>query len=84
MVRSSAVASVIGKSFGSIEKLPLNKTFCSTIYCIGVIIGSMSEKQFEENLNYGDCFNFVGRIGDLLGGIFEKVEKTFDKVTKKE
>jgi len=43
----------------------------------------MSKKQFEENLNYGDCINFVGRIGDLFEGVSEKVEKTFDKVLKK-
>ena len=42
----------------------------------------MSEKQFEENLNYGDCFNFVGRIGDLLEGVLEKIEKSIDKTLK--
>ena len=42
----------------------------------------MSEKQFEESLNYGDSISFVGRISDLLQGTLEKVEKTFDKVLK--
>jgi len=43
----------------------------------------MSKKQFEENLNYGDCINFVGRISDLFEGVFEEVEKSIDKVLKK-
>jgi hypothetical protein len=31
----------------------------------------MSEEQFEENLNYGDNVNFVGRIRDLLVSIVD-------------
>jgi hypothetical protein len=31
----------------------------------------MSEEQFEENLNYGDNVNFVGRIRDIFVSIAE-------------
>ena len=40
----------------------------------------MSEKQFEENLNYGDSINLIGRIADLFEGVFQKIEKNIDKV----
>ena len=42
----------------------------------------MSKKQFEENLNYGDCNNLFCFFNDLLQGISEKVEKTIDKIIK--
>jgi len=42
----------------------------------------MSKKQFEENLNYGDCNNLFCFFSDLLQGISEKVEKTIDKIIK--
>jgi len=37
----------------------------------------MSEKQFEENLNYGDCFNSFGDLfSDLLGVVsLKKLDK---------
>jgi sterol desaturase/sphingolipid hydroxylase (fatty acid hydroxylase superfamily) len=41
----------------------------------------MSKKQFEENLNYGDCFNFFGSLfSSLLGA--EELEKKLDKKEK--
>jgi len=42
----------------------------------------MSKKQFEENLNYGDCNNIFCFLGDLLDGVSEKIEKTIDKIIK--
>jgi len=39
----------------------------------------MSEQQFEENLNHGDSFNFVGRIGDIFGHVFEGLKKELTK-----
>jgi len=44
----------------------------------------MSKKQFEENLNYGDCNNVFNFLGDLLEGITNAVEKTIDKAIKKD
>jgi hypothetical protein len=44
----------------------------------------MSKKQFEENLNYGDCNNVFGFFGDLFEGISNAVEKTIDKAIKKD
>jgi len=42
----------------------------------------MSEKQFEENLNYGDCFNFFGALFSSILGM-EKIEKKLDETLKK-
>ena len=43
----------------------------------------MSKKQFEENLNYGDCFNFFWALfSSLLGD--QKVEKKLDEKLKKQ
>ena len=42
----------------------------------------MSEKQFEDNLNYGDSNNLFCFFSDLLGGVSQKIEKTIDKVIK--
>lgn len=85
-MRSSVVTSVISESFGSIEKLPLFEKNSSTICCISVIIGCMSEKEMEKNLEYGDCFNFLGILSSLLvetvGTVKEKIEKNIDKVLK--
>ena len=39
----------------------------------------MSEQQFEENLNYGDNVNFVGRIRDILGNVYQEIKKTIDE-----
>ena len=80
-MRSSVVASVNGKSFGSIEKLPpLKKS--STICCISVIIGCMSKKEMEKNLEYGDCFNIIGTFfGDILAVL--GIEKKLDEKKKK-
>ena len=37
----------------------------------------MSKKQIEENLSYGDCFNFFGSLlGNLVGDVeVKKVDK---------
>ena len=38
----------------------------------------MSKKQFEENLNYGDCFNFFGSLfSSLLGN--DELKESLDK-----
>lgn len=38
----------------------------------------MSKKQMEKELNYGDCFNFLGVVfSDLLEGI--SIKKEVDK-----
>ena len=42
----------------------------------------MSEKQFEENLNYGDCNNIFCFFNNILGEVSEKIEKTIDKIIK--
>jgi len=38
----------------------------------------MSKKQFEENLNYGDCFNFFGGLFSVLLGN-EELKENIDK-----
>jgi hypothetical protein len=35
----------------------------------------MSKKQFEENLNYGDCNNIIC----VFGGVFEKIVWEIEK-----
>ena len=46
----------------------------------------MSKKEMEKNLEYGDCFNFLGILSSLLvetvGTVKEKIEKNIDKVLK--
>jgi len=83
-MRSSVVASVNSKSFGSIEKLPPNKNICSTICCIRVIIDGMSKKQFEDNLNYGDSNNLFCFFSDFLEAVSQKIEKSIDSIVKKD
>ena len=39
----------------------------------------MSEEQFEENLNHGDNINFVGRIYDIFGIVFDGLKKELTK-----
>ena len=43
----------------------------------------MSEKQFEDSLNYGDCNNIFCFLGGLFEGISEVIENTIDKKPKK-
>lgn len=43
----------------------------------------MSEKQFEENLNYGDCNNIVCVIGGIFEKMVSELEKNIDKIIKK-
>ena len=43
----------------------------------------MSEKQFEENLNYGDCNNIFCFLSSVFEGISEVIENTIDKNPKK-
>lgn len=42
----------------------------------------MSKKQFEENLNYGDCNNLFCFFGSVLEGVVEGVENTITKTKK--
>lgn len=42
----------------------------------------MSEKQFEENLNYGDCNNLFCFFNNLFSEVSEKIEKSIDKIIK--
>jgi hypothetical protein len=42
----------------------------------------MSKKQFEENLNYGDCNNLFCFFGNLFEGVVEGVENTITKTKK--
>lgn len=42
----------------------------------------MSKKQFEENLNYGDCNNIFCFFGNLFEGVVEGVENTITKTKK--
>jgi hypothetical protein len=44
----------------------------------------MSKKQFEENLNYGDCNNIFCFFNNLFQGVSEAIENTIDKTLKKE
>lgn len=44
----------------------------------------MSEKQMEKNLNYGDCNNLFCFFSDMLANVGETIEKTIDKVVKKD
>jgi len=39
----------------------------------------MSEEQFEESLNHGDNINFVGRIYDIFGIVFDGLKKELTK-----
>jgi hypothetical protein len=39
----------------------------------------MSEQEMEQELNYGDSFNFVGRICDILGSLCEGLKKELTK-----
>ena len=39
----------------------------------------MSKKQFEENLNYGDCNNIFCFFSNLFEGVAEVIENTIDK-----
>jgi hypothetical protein len=43
----------------------------------------MSKKQFEENLNYGDCNSLFCFFNDVLQGINQGIENTIDKIIKK-
>jgi hypothetical protein len=43
----------------------------------------MSKKQFEENLNYGDCNNIFCFLNNLFEGVVEGVENTIDNIIKK-
>lgn len=41
----------------------------------------MSKKEMEKNLEYGDCFNFLGSLfGDILAVV--GIEKNIDKEEK--
>ena len=42
----------------------------------------MSEQQFEENLNYGDNINFVGRVYDIFGTLIDGLKKELTKDKK--
>lgn len=42
----------------------------------------MSEKQFEDNLNYGDSNNLFCFFNDLLQSVHEGIENTIDKIIK--
>jgi hypothetical protein len=42
----------------------------------------MSEKQFEENLNYGDCNNIICIFGSILETTMGQLEKIVDKTLK--
>jgi len=44
----------------------------------------MSKKQFEENLNYGDCNNIICIIGSIFETTMERLEKIVDKSLKKD
>jgi len=35
----------------------------------------MSEQEMEKGLNYGDSFNFVGRIYDIFGTLCEELKE---------
>ena len=39
----------------------------------------MSEEQFEENLDYGDSSNFIGRTYDIFGSLLEELKKELTK-----
>lgn len=39
----------------------------------------MSEQEMEQGLNYGDSFNFVGRIYDIFGTIVSELKKELTK-----
>ena len=43
----------------------------------------MSKKQFEENLNYGDCNNIICIFGSIFETTMEQLEKIVDKTLKK-
>ena len=43
----------------------------------------MSKKQFEDNLNYGDCNNIICVFGGVVEKIVSELEKTLDKIIKK-
>ena len=42
----------------------------------------MSKKQFEENLNYGDCNNIFCFFGNILERVCEGVENTITETKK--
>ena len=42
----------------------------------------MSKKQFEENLNYGDCNNIFFFLCNFLEGMVEGVENTIIETKK--
>jgi len=42
----------------------------------------MSKKQFQENLNYGDCNNIFCFFSDVLEGVVERVENTIVNTKK--
>jgi len=42
----------------------------------------MSKKQFEENLNYGDCNNIFCFFNNVLESVVEGVENTITETKK--
>jgi hypothetical protein len=40
----------------------------------------MSKKQFEENLNYGDCNNIICIFGSIFETTMDGIEKTLNKI----
>jgi len=42
----------------------------------------MSKKQFEDNLNYGDCNNIFCFLDSFFQGVVEVIENAIDKTSK--